>query len=783
MTETIEQIREKLPEYLSVFGIDTTKGAFRCPIPDCMHKNADRNPSAQLHSDNKTVHCHTSGITWNIFDFAQFYEGLPKARDERFYLETIPHLAGKLGVPYTPVVLTEEQRKRYDYYRAYGDAAWYTGSKVSKLENYLNTRGRTADEVELFGIGTIEDRDSYIEFLIRKGWTREFLEECGLTQSNLFVPGSVMIPIRNNNGKIVGFVARHNEGVKYTNTRETDYYNKSKILFNFDKAKSEPGTLWIVEGYMDVVSLYLSGIKKVVALGGTALTAEHVELMKENRCSEILLCLDGDDRGLNATKRALDILSKNSAFKLRVMEIPDGMDPDDIIREKGVDVLKGLMTRTAFEYRLHREYPTPSIEDVQQNIIPIIAAEESPIMRDFMLNAVYTHTGLDLDVLKRELSFQIDRVEERGRQKEQMLVSQALRELQNPTADPLLVIDRLGSDLKQHRSGRLMIDPDIMKIEVLESLEKEWRENKPGIAGYRIPRFPRFSKIFDGYPRGSCIITIGALAGHGKSTLVRNLLWDMAQNNNDVQCLYMSIDDNSKTVNKSLIIMNSGVEVGEVRKFSALSADKRKKWEEAFIKVRNQDNFSILDSTVGRSIYSMTRYIDMYIEKFPMRKPIVAIDNFHILDGIHDQEIRMKTLENAKTLKYISTSYNIPILLVVQLNKVLSGYRPTPRDIQETVQIEYESDVLAILHSDLQHSAESHLYWKYINKDGSEIKMPFMETFVWKNKYDEFKSTSMEDTIWCKLNRSTSMLEELDYTDVPRKRRRNVSAGLEEEDF
>lgn len=775
--EAIDEVKKHLTDYLDSAGIDYSGSAFKCPMPTCIHANGDKRASAQLGTEKETVYCHTSLSTWNIFNFAEAIEGLPNTKDERFYLETLPTLAERYGIEYEKEVMTDETKIRLDYYRIYEDAELFINSHMHVIEPYLSSRKWNSDTIHRafrMGLGSIENKTEYYAHLKSKGWTWNDIEEAKLSQENLFVPESVIIPIADEKDRTIAFVARHvgTSFEKYVNTSETPYYKKGKVLFNFYDAKQELGPLWIVEGYLDVVSMSAWGIKKVVALGGIALTQDHINLLEANRCTEIILCLDGDDRGQKATRRAIEILSKHPKLKVRIMELPDGMDPDDIIIEKGIDSLKGILTRTIFEYRLHRDFVNATVEDIQKEVIPIVSAEESPILRDSMLKAISDLHMIELSVLKKELDHQLERKNEKDKYKETQLINQALSAIQNPMTDTVMVLEELSTTIKAMRSNRKMIDPEEMKIDILLSLEKEWRENKPGIAGYKIPSFPKFSNIFDGFPRGACMITVGALASHGKSTLVRNAFWDIAINNDDVQCLYMSIDDNARAVNKSLIIMNSALEVGEVRKYTALTPDKQERWEAAFKKVKDQDNFTVIDSTVGRSVYSLTQYIDKYMEKYPLRKPIVAIDNFHILDGINDQEIRQRTMENAKTLKYISTSYDIPILVVVQLNKTLNGYRPVPRDIQESVQIEYESDVLMLLHSDLQMTAESYLNWRYINRNNEDIKMPYMEAFVWKNKYEEFKSTGMEDTIWCKLNRSTSKLEEVEYADIPRKRKK-----------
>jgi DNA primase len=160
----------------------------------------------------------------------------------------------------------------------------------------------------------------------------------------------LMFPIRNDNGDVIAFSGRilapEQKGGKYVNSPETALFNKSRVLFGFDKSKrfiSKAGQAIICEGQIDMIMIFEAGLQNVVAGQGTAFTEQHAKMLKR-LCNEVILCYDSDTAGRKAAERAFELLSPHG-LSVRVAALPQGEDPDSLIREKGA--LNRMVARVA----------------------------------------------------------------------------------------------------------------------------------------------------------------------------------------------------------------------------------------------------------------------------------------------------------------------------------------------------------------------------------------------------------------------------------------------------
>lgn len=174
----------------------------------------------------------------------------------------------------------------------------------------------------------------------------------------------IMFPITNFQGKVIGFSGRILEDVdfdatdqpKYLNSPETDLFNKRFILYNFHQSRTEirkKNEVILFEGFMDVISAWMSGVKNGVASMGTSLTMEQINAL-EKISDEVLIAYDGDNAGIKATSRAIDLLSNQSSMGIQIISIPDKMDPDDYRRKYGEDNLHQLIKNsreTVFQFK------------------------------------------------------------------------------------------------------------------------------------------------------------------------------------------------------------------------------------------------------------------------------------------------------------------------------------------------------------------------------------------------------------------------------------------------
>ncbi len=274
---------------------------------------------------------------------------------------------------------------------------------------YLKRRGIGEDVVKRFGLGYAPDKwDTITSLLTQSGYSSSIIGESGLiTEKNgkLFdtFRNRVMYPIINVFGEVIAFGGRvlDDSTPKYLNTRDTVLFNKRRNLYGIDLLRRQKSikSAVIVEGYMDVVSMFAGGVKSVVASLGTALTREQAVLLKRYT-SDVFIAYDGDEAGEIATQKAMGILEAEG-FSVRVIRFNDGMDPDDFIRKYGLNgfAKKVKAAPSALGYRLEmkkRDFLLDTEDGREGYAIEaakIIAGIDSPIKRERYAEAVAEQTG------------------------------------------------------------------------------------------------------------------------------------------------------------------------------------------------------------------------------------------------------------------------------------------------------------------------------------------------------------------------------------------------------
>ena len=329
----------------------------------------EKTPSFTVSDEKGFYHCFSSGEHGNIFDF------LIKTQSIKFG-EAVRQLASQAGMqPYKFTSFDLEKEKRYQTYKdILKDYSDYhhklVFEKNSIALDYLKTRGISGEAITEFQIGFVPENSDYYTHLLKKFTEKEILLT-GLFYKNekykKFVNrfhSRIIFPIRNIIGDVIAFGGRtiqNTKFAKYINSPETEFYKKGKHVFNLDKAKSAPNNnqeVIIVEGYMDVISIYSSGIKNVVSNSGIALTENQINLIWKF-FSYPIVCLDGDISGQKAALRIaenlLQYIKENN--KIGFVSMSKGMDPDDYIREKGQKSFAELIARNLsieeFIWRIH----------------------------------------------------------------------------------------------------------------------------------------------------------------------------------------------------------------------------------------------------------------------------------------------------------------------------------------------------------------------------------------------------------------------------------------------
>lgn len=229
--------------------------------------------------------------------------------------------------------------------------------------SYFRERSIRDDIIKQFQLGySPKEWDSFTHFAYEKGYKKEILEQSGLS---IFKEGSdkgfdrfrerVLFPIHSFSGRVLGFGGRilqnNAKTAKYVNSPESEIYHKSQVLYGLFHAKSfiiKEDNCYLVEGYMDVISLYQNGIKNVVASSGTSLTVEQIRLIKR-LTNNITVLYDGDQAGIKASFRSIDMILEQE-MNVKVLLFPDGEDPDSFARKHSADEIEAFFKENSKDF-------------------------------------------------------------------------------------------------------------------------------------------------------------------------------------------------------------------------------------------------------------------------------------------------------------------------------------------------------------------------------------------------------------------------------------------------
>ena len=316
----------------------------------------EKSPSFTVNDEKEFYHCFSSGEHGNIFDF------LMKTKSIGFG-EAVRSLAAEAGMqPYRFSNFDKEKDLRFQTYKnIYKDYSNFFHKELFNSQNkeaieYLNQRGLSNEIIKEFKLGYVPWKNNFYDELSKR-YSEENISLTGLyykhDKSGKYIDrfnSRIIFPINNITGDTVAFggrIIKESKLAKYINSPETEFYKKGSMIFNLDKAKdcrSETKEVIIVEGYMDVVSLYSSGVKNVIANSGTALTERQIDVIWKF-FSNPVICLDGDISGQNAALRIAEKLFSliNEDNKIYFSIMPEGTDPDDFIKQNGKEIFLSFL--------------------------------------------------------------------------------------------------------------------------------------------------------------------------------------------------------------------------------------------------------------------------------------------------------------------------------------------------------------------------------------------------------------------------------------------------------
>ena len=382
--ETIDEIRSRsdIVEVISECGIALRPAGrdFKalCPF------HTEKTPSFTVSVQKQIFYCFGCQTGGNVISFVQKHEG-------KSFFETIEWLAGRLNI----ALPNQDARESADRKRVtnledlnrfaveYYHRELLTERASAPARQYLKNRGVQPETLRSFQLGYAKSgRRELVKIATDKGFTIQQLIDVGLIKDEDHGPqdrfwNRILFPIQNERGVPVGFGGRalsEDHQPKYLNSPATVLYDKSNILYNLDKARQsvyKQQRVLLVEGYMDVLMLYQSGVENVVASSGTSLSEDHARLLKRF-APEVVIVYDGDASGFQAAQRGLHRLLAED-LRVRIALLPAGEDPDSFTLKHGVDAFTKLTDKAInlIEFQIQSAIQSQDIHriDVKTQIV------------------------------------------------------------------------------------------------------------------------------------------------------------------------------------------------------------------------------------------------------------------------------------------------------------------------------------------------------------------------------------------------------------------------------
>lgn len=397
----------------------------------CCPFHNEKTPSFSVVPDRQFYHCFGCGEGGNALSFVKKMENVEfidalKILAEKAGME-MPKLSG--GNYRENLMDAKEREKLYELMR---DAARHYHENLSnpsaaRFNEYLRERKLDGGIVRRFGLGASLDYDEMPKYLASKGYTEAQMRAAGMVDGRggrvYDVFGErLMYPIIDNMGRVIAFGGRtlekNPERAKYRNSTQTEIFDKSNVIYGINllkKRKSEKlpiNFVIMVEGYMDVIALHKAGFDTAVASMGTSLTVRQARQLKLFG-DLVYISYDGDSAGQKATMRGLDIL-RETGLTVKVVRLPDGLDPDDVIKRGGSAAYQKLLDEaiplTAYKIEiLRKKYDVKDPDERAKLAIEAsktVIALDNPIEQEQYLNYIAGMTGFSVEVLKRQASLE-----------------------------------------------------------------------------------------------------------------------------------------------------------------------------------------------------------------------------------------------------------------------------------------------------------------------------------------------------------------------------------------
>ena len=547
------QVGSRLADYLSQFRELKSGQNVSCINPN----HPDRDPSCGIIRGNPELfHCFGCNLVGDIFVAANMLEGKP-LRGPGFLADNLFYLAKRYGMEVPDLELTEDEQHDMDTYRAYAMASQIliASPKSDLVQAKLLDYGWSERTLRDLCIGSVTSFEQYLEQMTKTfGFNRQFLRNVDLDNKRIFSPDCLIFTVCDEHGQAVGFAARNllfdslkkeweravaeygedsleakeakaKLPAKFVNSSqavETELknriYQKGKRLFGFHLARQNTPPLYIFEGYADCATAYNAGLHNCCAIGATAFTADHFDMILDFGIDHVVCNLDADEAGEKGVDRFVKVVKERAqvGLKVQILELPAGADdPDRFIRQHGLAAFLDVQPSDVFAWELKRSIAAGEDPDKAfDRIVPLITSESHSLKRQRMAESLSAATGISSEVIWAEVQRMVD--QEAGRINAEMcMVASRTAKMLERTPDKLQAIlfdstkavERINVMRQGYDLGRLLKYVD----DIMDDAEAHTANGELKLG------WPLFDTTFGGIPESDAFISIPGKPSGGKA--------------------------------------------------------------------------------------------------------------------------------------------------------------------------------------------------------------------------------------------------------------------------
>ena len=768
--EVVPVLRSRLRDYLTLkLKIRSNARRIKCFAHD------DNDPSMHFNpkSNDETVKCFACGWSGDIFAAASVIDNLPSSGPE-WITQTIPKLCEELKIDVklgTPTSADKEKLKAYKLCQDINDIA----SNYNSDNSYPSKRNWPLEYINISSI----PEESLKTSLLELGWSDIDIAKSMLVRTRNFTffgEDRITFTIKDHLSRPIGFITRpigENVRSKYINSPETLIYQKSQALLGIEIAKKHirNSDIYIVEGPGDLLQLYRIGVYNAVAVCGTALTAQHLALIKSLGCNKINLNFDWDEAGTMATQRVLEnVIKKVPGMNIKIVLKPEGehKDPDDFLKDcKDASCYLDLRAMSAFEWQLNRMSDNESPDIICKKMIPSIASEPAAIKREILVKTLSEYTGISSRSINTDVeSIRNNKFEERKEQ----LASQADRYIQSVQADPDNIMAHLAEHErmierieKEYKRASLGVNYQISRYNAVQE-QRRLNDSDENNSTFKMAHFNFFEEAMAGGQNwtSGCLMYVGGRANSGKTATTLLIGCDVAMSDENALVLFHSTDDSydqiEPRIKSNLYHMANcnfpKLTIGMIvqphlylKNQDDSYIEGYKKADQVFQDLINQERIVIIDAEDGSTLTVLERNLRYYRQKYPSKKILLICDNTHnYMDFLNmDQSMRMTMISNQQ--KNLTAKYKCCMIATAEYRKNMpmdhSKFKlPVDDDLADARALMYRPNIIFHVYNDL-HDRKDHaeIFWK--SEDGKVY--PRLLLHFTKNKISGFKEKLVLD--------------------------------------